>query len=539
MSGKKEPVGARSEAESAGMTPELSSSARHLREGARSAGSTSSMAAASAIGMGLAMQSGSQNGLSAFAATPEPDDVTGDPARSEGDPSVEPQGDVAVDVVAVDGTEAGTEAGAEPEAGDAQAEGGDDAAAGFILGYGGSVTSLEAVPLAHASMGLTAETTVEKAGAGTSDDAPGAPGDEDDGLLSGIVGGLVGDDGLVDDLLGDGGLVDDLLDDLLGEGGAVQGVVEGILGDGGIADGLLGHGGLLDGLLDYDSALGSVVEIIVADNGLLGLVYGEESLIVELTEDLLDGLVGDGGVIDSLLDGVAGEGGLLGSVVGGLSGATGLVDGLVGGVLGPDGDLGSVGDGLLGEDGLVGSLLGGLTGGLSEDGPDIDLLEDVDGDGIDSFLDSLVSDVMNDGLPVGGDLLDGLLGDVDVFGIDVGEGGDELGDMFAGLDDLSSLTGSLISCGIVETLNGAEGSDHDPDVNALLNDLLGEGGGEILGGSGAFEALLGEETPDQGEGLLGDTAIEEAIGTLFGVVGDTSDTLLDGLLPGGDADEAI
>ena len=551
-------------------------SARVERDAPRPASSAVSAAAAGAIGMDLAMQSGAGDGMAAFAATSDLplDGKQGDAAPVPSDASASPE-DTGPDAAPVD-TDISV---SEPEdAADEAAEAVAEAVGTFVQGYGGAVTSLGSLPVASGSLGVTEDTRIQPAtepGSWGEDAAP-APGPEADAPSSGLVGGLIGDGGVVDDLLGEDGLVDDLLDDLLGEGGAVQGVITGVLGDGGLVDGLLGAGGLLDGIIDYDSALGSVVEVVVGDNGLLGLIYGDDSLVVSVTEGLLDGLVGDDGLVDGLLDGLAGGGGLLDSVSDVLSGETGVVEGVVGGVLGEDGLVGSVVDGVLGEDGLVGSLLdgvvgeNGLLGGLvGDEGPLGGLLggtgllagtggllggaaeDEATGetvvDEVDAFVDTLVSGGNEDGLGLAPDLLDGLLGDEDVFGIDAGAPQEALGDIFAGLDGLGSLSGSLVTNGIVETLVGGEGEDSDPEIDTLLNDLLGDGTSEILGGSAAFDALLGEASAPDGPpseageegGLLGDTAIDNAIGTLFGSVEDLGGTLIDGLLPGAGEDDAV
>ncbi|MCZ4354820.1 hypothetical protein O4H61_20120, partial [Roseovarius aestuarii] len=135
-----------------------------------------------------------------------------------------------------------------------------------------------------------------------------------DGLLGdgGLVGGLVGEDGLLDSVTGEDGVVDAIL----GDGG----VVDGLIGDGGVVDGLLGDGGLVDGL--------------VGEDGLLDSVTGEDGVVDAILGDggVVDGLLGDGGVVDGLL----GDGGL----VGGLVGEDGLLDSVTG------------------EDGVVDAILG-------------------------------------------------------------------------------------------------------------------------------------------------------------------------------------
>ena len=599
----------------------LTASARGDRDAARPASSAVSMAAAGAIGLDLAMQSASGDGMAAFAATSDlPVETPGDEGSEASAPAE----------AALSPDEAAPEAPpAEPElaSGDAEETGEEatgavaEAVGSFVMGYGGAVTSLGSVPVASGSPGLTAEARVAPAAdPGAESPATSVPAEEgagEEAHAPGLVGGLIGDGGVVDDLLGEDGVVDDLLDGLLGDGGVVQGVVTGVLGDGGLVDGLLGSGGLLDGIIDYDSALGSVVEVVVGEDGLLGLVYGENSLVVSLGEGLLDGLVGDDGLVDGLLDGLAGSGGLLDSVAGIFSGETGVIEGVVGGVLGEEGLIPSVVDGLLGEDGLVDSvldgligdesplggdgllggvlgddgllggivgddgllggvlgddgllggvvgddgllggvlgddgLLGGLTGGsgllgglLGGGGSEEGTAEAAEIDEVDSFVDTLVSGGAGDGLLAAPDLLDGLLGEEDVFGIDADAPQEAMGDIFAGLDDLSSLSGRLVTTGIVETLVGGEGEDADPEIDGLLNDLLGEGTGEILGGSVVFDALLGEaeaseDLPESQEGLLGDTAIDNAIGTLFGAVEDLGGSLIDGLLPGAGDDDAV
>ncbi|SFH37723.1 hypothetical protein [Sulfitobacter dubius] len=378
-----------------------------------------------------------------------------------------------------------------------------------------------------------------------------------DALLGedGLVGGVLGDDGVVGGLLGEGGVVDDLL----GENGLVQGVlgedgiVDGLLGEDGLVGGVLGDNGVVGGVLGEDGLVGG----LLGDNGLLGGLSGGGSS--ETTEgvpaDLVDTTLSEvSGVLDTgaqtvtqVVDGVIGEAGLVGGVVdgllgggsgdeslaGGLLGEDGLIDGLagedglVGGVLGDNG----VVSGVLGEDGLVGDLLsdngllGGLLGGGSSDPTDV-----VPADLVDTTL-SEVSGVLDTGAQTVTQVVDGVLGEGGLVG---GVADDLVG---AGLEDESLAGGLLGESNLVEGVLSDNG-DGLLGEDGLVGGVLGDDGlvGGLLGDTGVLDGLLGESTEGVPAELADTTGIEasDALETSTETVAQVSEDIVgeDGLVGG-------
>ncbi len=491
-------------------------------------------AAATAIGMGLALQAGMSEGLSAFAGTPE-------------EAVAEQDGSEDVVQIAQAETDAPEDGELNEELPDVGAdEGADDvlgefdvAVSGAVAAAGRTAQTSDAGSANAAAVEILAEAdeaTAARLG-GDYNDPPKADffdGDDDDG-------GLLGD--VLDPIIGDDGLVDALLDALLGEGG----ILDTLLGDESLVatllDTLIGEDGLLDldaleALLGPDGLLGSALTELLGDESLLADLLGEDGVI----DDLMDALVGEDGVLssildpilgDGVLDGVLGDDGIISDVVDDLFGEGGLLDDLVG-------DLPIIGD-LVGDGGLLSGLLG-LGGGSDVAGE----ADGVGGDEEGDFLDTLigldlsagdvgdvlddVTDTILDGVD---DVLTGLLGDEDVFDIDVPEvalGGFD--DLFAGLVGEDSLTGSLADQGL---LAGDVGLPLDGEVDSLLSEILGPSNSDVMAGGDALDAILGDVAEDSGDligGLLGET------GDLAGALVDTisvEDTLLDGLFSHDDA----
>ena len=173
---------------------------------------------------------------------------------------------------------------------------------------------------------------------------------------------------------------------------------------------------------------------------------------------------------------------------------------------------------------------------------DVPVTEDA---GDDGFLDTLVAGDTEDLLgsvetllDPSDALLDGLLGEVDVFGLNVVEGG-EGDDLFAGLTGEQGLTGSLVEQDVLGLSDPIGDDAPDAEVDNLLNDILAGGVSDITGEEGAFDALFGSDAMAEEEGeLLGveDAAVAEAgavegaLDILFDQGADQGHSLLGGLL---------
>jgi hypothetical protein len=499
--------------------------------------------AASAIGMGLAMQSGVANSL--WASSTE--DVDVEPTDDDFDPSQAPV--TPDDVSGVDATaenvaaeapvaltvdEAAESVGVEPEFSPSAAV----AASGRTAGIANAGAAAEAMTE------MLSQDDVE--GDGTRLAGEEGPSQTID-FIGSDTEGLVGS--VLDPVLGEDGLVDDLLDALLGEGGLLDGLLgdEGLVDD--LLDGLIGEGGILDlevleGLLGEDGLLDGVVEIILGEDGLLSDLIGEDGLL----GDLLDPLLGDGGLLDGVLDPILGTG-----VVDDLIGEDGIVSGVVDDLLGDGGlvdeivgDIPVVGD-LVGSDGILGDVLGsdGLLGGLlGLGGTNAETLDESSTVPDEGYIESLmdfeaplgeVSDTVSElieGLSSGtvDDLMSNLLGDTDVLGFDVAQG--DVGgfdDLFAGLASEDSLTGSFVEQGLLGAVASGVAND---DVDSLLSEILGPPSSDILAGGDAFDVLL----EGAGQDSLGDFSdIGGILGDSDGIIAGIADivqsdtSLLDGL----------
>lgn len=499
--------------------------------------------AASAIGMGLAMQSGVANSL--WASSTE--DVDVEPTDDDFDPPQAPvtpddvngvdataENAVAEAPVALTVDETAESVGVEPEFSPSAAV----AASGRTAGIANAGAAAEAMTE------MLSQDDVE--GDGTRLAGEEGPSQTID-FIGSDTEGLVGS--VLDPVLGEDGLVDDLLDALFGEGGLLDGLLgdEGLVDD--LLDGLIGEGGILDlevleGLLGEDGLLDGVVEIILGEDGLLSDLIGEDGLL----GDLLDPLLGDGGLLDGVLDPILGTG-----VVDDLIGEDGIVSGVVDDLLGDGGlvdeivgDIPVVGD-LVGSDGILGDVLGsdGLLGGLlglgSTNAEPLDEASTVPDEGyIESLMDfeaplGEASDTVSElieGLSSGtvDDLMSNLLGDTDVLGFDVAQG--DVGgfdDLFAGLASEDSLTGSFVEQGL---LGGVASVVANDDVDSLLSEILGPPSSDILAGGDAFDVLL----EGAGQDSLGDLSdIGGILGDSDGIIAGIADivqsdtSLLDGL----------
>ncbi len=494
---------------------------------------------ASAIGMGLAMQSGLTGSLAAFAQDAEVSDS----------PDTDTSG---VPIGTSEGAEGANLKNTLPDAANGDVSGEEDdvaledaevEASGAVAAAGRTSDISNAGAAAAAAEGRLSD-AIETDNENLSSEQTSATvidlldEDDADGVLETVL----------DPLLGDDGLVDNLLDTLLGEGG----ILDTLLGDDSLVDTLLdtliGEDGLLDlealeVVLGPDGLLGGAISELLGDESLVASILGDEGVV----DDLVEALTGTGGVLDNILGPVLGD-----DVVGNIIGEDSIVSGLVGNLLGDGGlvdelvgDIPVVGD-LLGEDGLLGnvigedSALGGLlglggndeeadnSGNSSNEGDFLDALLGLDSPAGD--LGDAVSGVLDDiSLNGVGDVMTGLLGDEDVFGVDVPDavtGGFD--DLFAGLVGEDSLVGSLVDEGLL-----AGGSDALPDgeVDTLLSEILGPSNSDVLAGGDALGALLDEAGDSDASGVGG--LLADNLGGLVDNVTDALDTgasLLDGLL---------
>lgn len=530
--------------------------------------STGVSVTAGAIGMGLAAQSASQDGLLAFAATLPDAELLASFAKyaSEGargeQPGVELQAAAAAEEPSA---LSATEAQSGPE--QPQVEGSEavvqdgSAAAGVpqsppIANVATEASAAEARAVVGAMSPQGAPTSVA-AGVQVDivDRADGSAGGQQLAPIINIVpgdhsvpGGLLGEDGLVgpviDLVVGDDGLVNGVLDGVLGENGVVgvlvgeDGLLSGVLGDGGLVDSVIGDGGVVDGLLGKEGLIGGVL----GDGGLVGGLLGEEGLVGGALGD--DGLIG--GIADDLLEPVLGDGG----VVGGLLGEEGLVGGvlgdggLAGGLLGDDRLIGGVADDLLGPVLGDGGLLGGLLGGVGSD-PEKDIPNDLPGgsEGLNEETLSggpILGAVLGDeGLvgkaPVVGGLLGGLLGGQPAAVTDIARNVMPAPEAAAdtSFDDMpvddDGFLDTLVA-GSAEELFGAADTLLDPGTS-LFDGLLGDA--DIFGlntvedspeGDDLFAGLAGEE------GLTGSLVDEGVLGLSVPLEGYAPDPEVDNLL---------
>gem|GEM_PF-5132713 len=419
------------------------------------------------------------------------------------------------------------------------------------------------------------------------------------GDVVGSVGDVVG--GVGDTL---GGVVGSVGDVVGGVGDTVGGVV------GSVGDVVGGVGDTVGGVV---GSVGDVIGGVVG--GVLGSVTGESGPV----EAVLDTVTGEDGLLGGLLGGLTGgeDNGLLGGglndILGGTT-QTGLLGGLLGGLTGNLGTFGaatSSASALLSQEATDASLsLSTITSDLPDAltteplasaaqdvtsevtqtldetlGAAVDIVEtitpelapDTALDGLDDSVDTLLggllsglsldgSDTTEIGAAIGGQdsLMADLLSDDDIFGLDsvlndIGDvlGADGTGDSFADLMSGEGLTGSLVETGVIpEDMSDIALYTQDPEIDSLLNDILGAGTEEIYGTAAEFDALLGGVTEESGAelvgdtlgvlgdsledvaasdaqsgeaGLLSETAIEEALGTLFNEASDQGHALLDGL----------
>lgn len=499
---------------------------------------------ASAIGMGLVLQGQPMEARASTGGDGVPDDA-GDAERREVPPDVvesDPYEQKAPQDALADEMSGGD---ADDPVGDAEL-----AASGPVVAAGRTSGIDDAGAAASATAAMLSDNKADEVVLSREGEA-GQPAveldfdsDEDEGLPGSVFEPVLGDDGIVDNLLdvlvGEGGV----LDGLLGEDGLLDDVLDTLVGEDGILD-----LSVLEGLLGEDGYLGGAINVILGDEGLVADIVGEDGVV----GDLLEALVEDDGVLDSLLspvlgggvvDDLLGEDGIVPGLIGDLFGGDGLVDEVVGNIpvvgdlLGSGGLLGVV----FGENGALGGVLG--FGGDDEDSAASD--EAVEPSEDDGFLDDLlglgetaegaadeaagiVTDLF-EGLSLDGvgDVMTDLLGDEDIFGVDVPETAtDGFDDLYAGLVGETSLVGTLAGEGLI-----GETADllADGEVDALLNEILGPSSSDVTGGEGVFDALFGE-ADESGETQVGGLLAETG-GLVDGIVNalDSDASLLDGLL---------
>ncbi len=493
---------------------------------------------ASAIGMGLALQSGLTGSLAAFAQDAEVSDSPD--ANTSGVPNEIPEDAASANL---QDTLPNLASGDISEDDDVSLEDIEGEASGAVAAAGrtsdisnaGAAAAAAEVLLSDAIETDNENLLSEQASATVVDLL-----DESD--ADGVLGTVL------DPILGDEGIVDNLLDTLLGEGG----ILDTLLGDDSLVnsllDTLIGEDGLLDlealeVVLGPDGLLGGAISELLGDESLVASILGDEGVV----DDLVEALTGTGGVLDNILGPILGD-----DVVGNIIGEDSIVSGLVGNLLGDGGlvdelvgDIPVVGD-LLDEDGLLGnvigedSALGGLldlggsdeeTGSSEDDTEEGDYLDALLGlDNPAGDLGDTVSGVLDDiSLDGAGDVMAGLLGDEDVFDVDIPDaatGGFD--DLFAGLVGEDSLVGSLVDEGLL-----AGGSDALPDgeVDTLLSEILGPSNSDVLAGGDALSALLDEAGDSDTSGAGG--LLADNVGSLVDDVTDAFDTgasLLDGLM---------
>ncbi|MCZ4351616.1 hypothetical protein O4H61_03750, partial [Roseovarius aestuarii] len=197
-------------------------------------------------------------------------------------------------------------------------------------------------------------------------------------------------------------------------------------------------------------------------------------------------------------------------------------------------------------------VVGALTDPVLGDGGVVDGLLGDGGD--DGFLDTLIAgdDTLfltgsSDTLDGSGQdtVLDGLLGDDDVFGVDVEASDDSSDDLFAGLSGGGNLSGSLIDQGLLSLEPADAGSSADDEIDSLLNDILAGGVDDIFGDSSELGSLLdvdpaADDVPAQDgvDTLVDDTIIEGALNILFDQGVDQGFSLLGGLFGGTSEEDA-
>ncbi|UYV36740.1 hypothetical protein N4R57_17365 [Rhodobacteraceae bacterium D3-12] len=402
--------------------------------------------------------------------------------------------------------------------------------------------------------------------------------------VSDVLDPVLGEDGLVDGVLGDDGLLGGALDPVLGEDGVVADVVETVtdtvsdvldpvLGEDGLVDGVLGDDGLLGGILgslldpvpDEDSVVDDVVETVTdtvsaphlstSDNnsGLGDAIEAFANTFAPVPDDgnLGDGILADGDTPTGILDSVLAEDGVVSGVVEDVASN-------------PFNSLNDQAETEI-QDNNVELIASGDTEALTElagnaETPLENVVEqDLPGDeGDDGFLETLIGGLGVDDLAAGdlpsdsvlelpqSDLLDGLLGQDDVFDIDVTGIDENADDLFAGLGGTEGLSGALVDQGLLNTPVSASDPDADGEIDGLLNDILAGGVDDILGTSNTFNELIANEESDGGEGaaletaggeeLLDGNAVEDALNTLFSHNEDQGSSLLSGLFGSSDDD---
>ncbi|MDR7127539.1 hypothetical protein [Pseudotabrizicola sp. 4114] len=383
----------------------------------------------------------------------------------------------------------------------------------------------------------------------------------EDGVVETVLDPLLGEDGVVetvlDPVLGENGVVETVLDPLLGEDGVVETVLDPLLGEGGVVetvlDPLLGEGGVVETVLDPLLGEGGALETA------LDPVLGEEGIV----DSVLDPIIGDDGVLSGALDPVLGQDGALGGVLAPVVGAGGVLDTVLSPVLDRLGPVGA----------LVDSILGGLFGGRGgpsapvQDAPvaaagdalapviiaDDPVVADAttDGDGDDGFMESLIGEST---LEAGADSPEDM---ADLLSTATDDVLDELlsDDYLADLDHDAAVSGedALLSEMLEVGLTGAlaqeavlgltsESDASDPELDALLSEILDSGERPLGGVTDPLAALL--ESATEGDGAEGNLsgldigpAVEDALETMFGAPPVEADilgsTLGDGGLLGG------
>ncbi len=178
-------------------------------------------------------------------------------------------------------------------------------------------------------------------------------------------------------------------------------------------------------------------------------------------------------------------------------------------------------------------------------------------EGDDGFLDTLIgeygaldllgeSDTPEDTRAPS--IFEGLLGEGDIFGLDVPGADDGSDDLFAGLSGGESLSGSLIDQGVLALSDDTGADESDPEIDGLLNNILAGGVEDLFAESSTFDQLFqNDDTPVDGpsedvpaaepadSGVFLDESVEDALNVLF----DHSSSLVGGLFGGHGEDDAV
>ncbi len=374
----------------------------------------------------------------------------------------------------------------------------------------------------------------------------------EDGALGSVVG--VVQEGLLEPILGESGLLGGIAAPILAEDGLLGGITAPILGEGGLLGPILGPGGLLGGLTGSLLGRGSASSATVPAQASPAPVLEEPgALAASLAEPVSEEGALTTGVLGAVADAV-GTGEPILDEDGALSAGLDLVQDVLGPVAGEGGLLGGIAAGIAGQAApepasgsdpalpLAGGLLDELTGLLAAGAGQEPQLSagaptgEEHGDD-DGFLESLIggdpsiAGAVFDASDMVTDLLfHELLSDQDVFGIDPAAEPPLTDDLVGGLLGVVGLEAALAQpqAAASDALAG-----HDPEVDSLLNEIIDSGERATGGVTDPLAALLDPIGAEIGEGGLfaADAAVENALATLFGedaVESEAASSLLGG-----------